>query len=214
MDFPNSSVLFAGGKSSFLVALAASISCFFFAGAVVFRIGKSVKNSESKNGIPRQCEEMALRLNGGAEESQAGMSMMEQLVPEITSYALTYLDYQSLCCLAITSSFMRKAANDDNAWKAVYLKLLIFPTFFLDSVYSYNEVIESWQVVLRWEHVANFQVGKVRIRVLSDVAWVTMSVYIDFAPGPFNVTNVYEFHNGRWCMVHHHTTALLIHGGG
>ncbi|CAA0812075.1 F-box protein SKIP8 [Striga hermonthica] len=122
MDFPTSSVLFAGGKSSFLVALAASISCFLFAGALVFRRGKSVKNSESKNGILRQCEEMTLRLNGGAEESQAGMSMMEQLVPEITSYALTYLDHQSLCRLAMTSSFMRRAANDDNAWKAVYLK--------------------------------------------------------------------------------------------
>uniref|UniRef100_F6HE95 F-box domain-containing protein n=1 Tax=Vitis vinifera TaxID=29760 RepID=F6HE95_VITVI len=74
----------------------------------------------------------ATYLNGGAEEMQdralvvserqTGASMMEQLVPEITTHALSYLDYPSLCRLLMTNSLMRKAANDDNAWKALYHK--------------------------------------------------------------------------------------------
>ncbi|PSS04257.1 F-box protein [Actinidia chinensis var. chinensis] len=57
-----------------------------------------------------------------AGERQTGASMMEQLVPEITTHALSYLDYPSLCRLSMTNSLMRKAANDDNAWKALYHK--------------------------------------------------------------------------------------------
>ncbi|XP_056173993.1 F-box protein SKIP8 isoform X2 [Syzygium oleosum] len=57
-----------------------------------------------------------------AAERQSGASMMEQLVPEITTHALSYLDYPSLCRLSMTNSLMRKAANDDNAWKALYHK--------------------------------------------------------------------------------------------
>lgn len=59
-------------------------------------------------------------------ERQTGASMMEQLVPEITTHALSYLDYPSLCRLSMTNSLMRKAANDDNAWKALYHKVFLF----------------------------------------------------------------------------------------
>uniref|UniRef100_F6HB54 F-box protein SKIP8 n=1 Tax=Vitis vinifera TaxID=29760 RepID=F6HB54_VITVI len=74
----------------------------------------------------------AAYLNGGAEEMQdralvvserqTRASMMEQLVPEITTHALSYLDYLSLCRLSMTNSLMWKSANDDNAWKALYHK--------------------------------------------------------------------------------------------
>ena len=57
------------------------------------------------------------------KERQTGASMMEQLVPEIRTYALSFLDYPSLCRLSMTNSLMRKAANDDNAWKALYHKV-------------------------------------------------------------------------------------------
>ena len=61
---------------------------------------------------------------------QIGASMMEQLVPEITTHALSYLDYPSLCRLSMTNSSMRRAANDDNAWKALYHKVYFFLLFF------------------------------------------------------------------------------------
>lgn len=48
--------------------------------------------------------------------------MMGQLVPEITIHALSYQHYPSLCQLSMTNSSMRKAATDDNVWKALYHK--------------------------------------------------------------------------------------------
>ncbi|KAL4581030.1 hypothetical protein LXL04_017236 [Taraxacum kok-saghyz] len=55
-------------------------------------------------------------------QQTVGTSMMEQLVPEITTHVLSYLDYRSLCSLSITNSSMSKAANDDNAWKTLFHK--------------------------------------------------------------------------------------------
>ncbi|KAJ7952161.1 F-box protein SKIP8 [Quillaja saponaria] len=89
------------------------------------RVGNSESDSASA----------AAYLNGGGKEMlemkpaavvlserPRGVSMMEELVPEITTHALSYLDYPSLCRLSMTNSLMRKAANDDNAWKALYHK--------------------------------------------------------------------------------------------
>ena len=75
-------------------------------------------------------------------ERRTGSSMMEELVPEITTHALSYLDYTSLCRLSMTNSLMRKAANDDNAWKALYhkvnsiLNLIVLILFVCLSVYG------------------------------------------------------------------------------
>ncbi|KAG6782900.1 hypothetical protein POTOM_012326 [Populus tomentosa] len=225
---------------------------------------------------------------GAAEDmvvdKHTGASMMEQLVPEITTHALSYLDYPSLCRLSMTNSLMRKAANDDNAWKALYHKSKIWcfgygeivadlancgdsdftleqgsvipvigwkayyavtraivnvnTEFFniirerslqamsqlwLNSDYvkcthasgenfsGYNAVIQSWQFAFNWEQGLDLQVRDVRARVLTDMAWVTMKMYVvEMDNGPFNVTNVFEFHDGRWYMVHHHSSVMII----
>lgn len=197
-------------------------------------------------------------------ERATGASMMEQLVPEITTHALSYLDYPSLCRLSMTNSLMRKAANDDNAWKALYHKdftleqdsvtpangwkayyaatraivninaeffniikersIQAMSHFWRNADYvkcvhasgelfsGYNAVIQSWQLAFNWEHGVNFQVRDVRARVLTDMAWVTMKTFIDIDSGPFNVTNVFECHNGQWYMVHHHSSVMLLDG--
>ncbi|KAK1587014.1 hypothetical protein Q3G72_008571 [Acer saccharum] len=62
----------------------------------------------------------------------------------------------------------------------------------------YNSVIQSWQLAFSWEQGVDFQVQDVKARVLTEMAWGTMKTYIDIDSGPFNVTNVFEFHNGRW----------------
>ncbi|KAL3738343.1 hypothetical protein ACJRO7_019811 [Eucalyptus globulus] len=199
-----------------------------------------------------------------AAERQSGASMMEQLVPEITTHALSYLDYPSLCRLSMTNSLMRKAANDDNAWKALYHKdftleqdgvtpvngwkayyaatraivninleffniirersLQSMSRLWLNADYvkcvhasgelfsGYNAVIQSWQLAFNWEQGVDFQVRDVRVRVLRDMAWVTMKTFVDMDTGPFNMTNVFEFHNGRWYMVHHHSSMMLMDG--
>ncbi|KAL0329933.1 UNVERIFIED_CONTAM: F-box protein SKIP8 [Sesamum radiatum] len=282
-----SSIFFVTDYWSFMVAVAATLLCFLFATALVFRKPKLEGSPSELNSLkPRDCaclgedsgvdsgEEMTARLSGGGKENgvemavdrQTGASMMEQLVPEITTHALSYLDYPSLCRLSMTNSLMRKAANDDNAWKALYHKdftleqdnvtppngwkayyaatraiVTINAEFFRivrerllpamgqlwlnadyvkcfhatgESFSGYNAVMESWQLAFSWENVADFQIQDVRTRVLTDLAWVTMKVFVDIGAGPFNVTNIFEFHNGRWYMVHHHSSALLIHRGG
>ncbi|KAL6533611.1 hypothetical protein OROHE_013444 [Orobanche hederae] len=326
MDFTVSGILFT--------ALAATLICFLLASAVVFRrakLGTNPNICDLKIQNPREDgeidsgQELPGRMsgcrgmeNGGerAVDRQTGTSMMEQLVPEITTHALSYLDYPSLCRLSMTNSLMRKAANDDNAWKALYRKpvkgapraqgeaiseiiapgserralfirraprcalcilfsaswarlrfkdftleqdnvippngwkayyaatraivnvnseffgiirersLQAMGQFWLNADYvkccfasgasfsGYSAVMESWQLVFSWGNVADLQIRDVRTRVVSNMAWVTMKAYIGIAPGPYNLTSIYEFHNGRWCMVHHHSTALLVHGGG
>ncbi|KAJ8768502.1 hypothetical protein K2173_022595 [Erythroxylum novogranatense] len=198
-------------------------------------------------------------------ERQTGASMMEQLVPEITTHALSYLDYPSLCRLSMTNSLMRRAANDDNAWKALYHKdftleqdsvtpvngwkayyaatraivnvntqffniirersLPAMSRFWLNADYvkcvhasgelfsGYDAVIQSWQLEFNWEQGVDFQVRDVRARVLTDMAWVTMKFFADMN-GPFNITNIFEFHNERWYMVHHHSSVMLLDGEG
>ncbi|GAB2296507.1 F-box protein skip8 [Dionaea muscipula] len=215
--------------------------------------------------LTEMCEKGAV-VAASAAERQTGASMMEQLVPEITTHALSYLDYPSLCRLSMTNSLMRKAANDDNAWKALYHKdytleqdnvrpasgwkayyaatraivninaeffsiirnrsLPAMSHFWLNADYikcihasgevfsGYNAVMESWQISFNWEQQgdAALQIRDVRTRVLTDMAWVSMKAYDDMDAGSYNVTNVFEFHNGRWYMVHHHCSVLLVEG--
>lgn len=73
--------------------------------------------------------------------------------------------------------------------------------------------MESWQPILNWEQSADFQIRDVRARVLTDVAWVTMKAYLQVGLRAFRITNVFEFHNGRWYIVHHHCSLMLAHGG-
>ncbi|KVH95324.1 F-box protein SKIP8-like [Cynara cardunculus var. scolymus] len=197
-------------------------------------------------------------------QQMIGASMMEQLVPEITTHALSYLDYRSLCRLSMTNSSMRRAANDDNAWKALYHKdfsmeqdsvtpangwkayyaatraiVNINQRFFdiirerslpemgrlwLNADYvkcihssgelftGYSGVLGSWQLSFNWDPAVDFQVGDVRSRVLTGVAWVTMKAYVGVEHNPLNVTNVFEVQNGQWYMVHHHSSVVLANG--
>ncbi|XP_031093504.1 probable F-box protein At4g23960 isoform X2 [Ipomoea triloba] len=144
------SLLFSG--DFFVALTATALCCLFAVALFSFRSkSRKQSKSESKASVCScSCKangsvETAAYLNGGgsfgpggsgggkemvesgpvalaAAERLTGASMMEQLVPEITTHALSYLDYPSLCRLSMTNSLMRKAANDDNAWKALYHK--------------------------------------------------------------------------------------------
>lgn len=189
---------------------------------------------------------------------------MEQLVPEIMTHAFSYLDYPSLCRLSMTNSSMRRMANDDNAWKALYRKDFtteqgtVSPPNGWKSYYAatkavvdvnadyfnilrakniegmsrlwlradyvkcvhprglllsgYVAVMESWELAFNWNQPYECQLSDMRVRVVGDMAWVTLKEYVNAALEPFLVTNIYEFHNGRWFMVHHHSTSILEAG--
>lgn len=72
--------------------------------------------------------------------------------------------------------------------------------------------MQSWQIALNWDQGVDFQVRDVRARVLTDMAWVSMKTYVDMDNGAFNMTNVFEFHHGRWYLVHHHSSVMLADG--
>ncbi|XP_061350934.1 F-box protein SKIP8 [Gastrolobium bilobum] len=283
-------------SEQFLVAVTVTALCFLLALFSLLRsfslpsslkkfrkhcdCASSVSNSDSASasavpylngGGAEMLEPSPVPTPAALTERRTGSSMMEELVPEITTHALSYLDYPSLCRLSMTNSLMRRAANDDNAWKALYHKDFtleqdsITPIngwkayyaatraivninteffnivrdkstpamshFWLNADYvkcihasgelfsGYNAVMQSWQLIFNWEQGLNFQVRDVRARVLTDMAWVTMRTYVDMDTGPFNVSNVFEFHNGRWYMVHHHSSVMngeveqqIVHG--
>ncbi|KAK8485441.1 hypothetical protein V6N11_009853 [Hibiscus sabdariffa] len=151
-------------------------------------------------------------------EMQSGASMMEQLVPEITTHALSYLDYPSLCRLSMTNSLMRKAANDDNAWKALYHKDFTLEQDSVTPVNGWKAYYAATRAIMNVnteffnivrDRSTLFRVRDVRARVLTDMAWVTMKTFVDMDTGPFNMTNVFEFHHGRWYLVHHHSSVML-----
>jgi hypothetical protein len=97
-------------------------------------------HARSANGEMAVGGENKKKAQDPAPESGSGASMMEQLVPEITTHALSYLDYTSLCRLSMTNSAMRRAANDDGAWKALYHKVRPAPSVFsfIDPLVDYN----------------------------------------------------------------------------
>ncbi|KAJ6828553.1 putative F-box protein SKIP8 [Iris pallida] len=271
-----------GPYPSFSIAAAATALCFLFAlwflrSAFGRPRGKGTCGFECAIGRRETAEGgmaagEAEAAAAAAAERQAGGSMMEQLVPEITTHALSYLDYTSLCRLSMTNSAMRRAANDDGAWKTLYHKdftveqdniiqvngwksyyaatkaiisvnaefyeiirqrsLPAMSHFWLQADYvkcihgsgelfmGYNAVIQSWAIAFNWVlgqgalagQGVGFEIRDVRARVLTDMAWVTMKAYVDVDSGPFHVTNIYEFHNGRWYMVHHHSSVMLGDG--
>uniref|UniRef100_A0A5B7B216 Putative F-box protein SKIP8 n=1 Tax=Davidia involucrata TaxID=16924 RepID=A0A5B7B216_DAVIN len=111
-----------GGGNSLTKTCNCTCSCNGGAGAGNSDLMATTMAPYLNGGSTSGGEEMLERAPVVAAERQTGASMMEQLVPEITTHALSYLDYPSLCRLSMTNSLMRKAANDDNAWKALYHK--------------------------------------------------------------------------------------------
>ncbi|KAI0496734.1 hypothetical protein KFK09_023058 [Dendrobium nobile] len=77
---------------------------------------------------------------------------------------------------------------------------------------GFNAVMNSWAAAFNWAPGVAFQIRDVRARVSGDMAWVTMKAYIDLDSDQFFMTNVYEFHEGHWYMVHHHSTIMVMDG--
>ncbi|KMZ66145.1 F-box protein SKIP8 [Zostera marina] len=299
MIFPNPFISSISSFPSFLFSTGFTVVCFFCAFFAIRRslssnvinkkiggkdhskfcrgiffacggeMGSLVPDDDYSNGNDDVSVKSA-KAASAAIERQAGGSMMEQLVPEITTHALSYLDYPSLCRLSMTNSSMRRAANDDNAWKmlyhkdftleqdnivpdkgwkayyastkavvtvntaffnvitersagsmrrlwlnADYVKCILGSGQFGVSLSGYNAIIERFEMAIHWvqDEGINFDVQDVRTRITGNMAWVTMKAYVEIAGGPFHVTNIFEFHNGQWLMVHHHSSGMLVVGG-
>jgi len=74
---------------------------------------------------------------------------------------------------------------------------------------GYDKVLQSWEIPFDWDHHFDIQVHDIRVRVFGDMAWVTLKEFVNAAVEPLLATNIYEFHDGRWFMVHHHSSPIV-----
>lgn len=76
-------------------------------------------------------------------------------------------------------------------------------------VYRYDAVMQRWEFCFdNWELMMDLDPRDVRTRILTSVAWVT-TFAVDMKVGwQLHITNVFELHNGRWLMAHHHSSII------
>jgi ketosteroid isomerase-like protein len=76
-------------------------------------------------------------------------------------------------------------------------------------------VMESWEQIFAGTLHMQFTLSDVSVAVHGDVAWVVCVEGIDSrqvdgrAQARVQATNVFQRHEGRWCLVHHHGGPLF-----
>ncbi len=84
---------------------------------------------------------------------------------------------------------------------------------------GYSAVMESWERIFESTFEMSFDLTAVEISVAGDVAWVvcteniTSRTYDGVSRSQVEATNVFERHDGRWRIVHHHGSPVLAMPG-
>ncbi|XP_047969170.1 probable F-box protein At4g23960 [Salvia hispanica] len=76
---------------------------------------------DGQNGV-HSPERTTVLFDGDENGAQTGLSLVEQLMPDLRLHALSFLDYPSVCRLSMANSLLYRAANDEILWKTLYLK--------------------------------------------------------------------------------------------
>lgn len=80
---------------------------------------------------------------------------------------------------------------------------------------GWEEVEASWDEIFRSTEQMMVSVTRVLVHVAGDMAWisclenVTTASKTEASSALVEATNIYQRHQGRWLMVHHHTTPLI-----
>ncbi|KAI3982455.1 hypothetical protein MKX01_020847 [Papaver californicum] len=111
--------------------------------------------------------------------------------------------------MEIGSSYFGIEPNDGEMYIVSRIWLEVIFMFSCINLLKYDAIMQSWQLSFNWGQGVAFQIRYVKPRVFTYVAWVD----VDVETGPFNVTNVYEFHKGQWYLVHRHCSVVLITKG-
>jgi ketosteroid isomerase-like protein len=83
-----------------------------------------------------------------------------------------------------------------------------------DLIEGWEEIQESWTNIFRSTRSLRVSISRPLIRVLGESAWVSClenvtSTYDEgFSTAVIETTNIFVRRDGRWLMVHHHTTPL------
>ena len=71
-----------------------------------------------------------------------------------------------------------------------------------------DAVLESWYAIMANPDQARVLSGAEQVHVLGDVAYVVCRELVDGAP--LAATNVFALEEGRWVLVHHHASAIVL----
>jgi ketosteroid isomerase-like protein len=80
---------------------------------------------------------------------------------------------------------------------------------------GYAAVMSSWQRIFENTFEMSFDLTGVEISVMGNLAWVvctesiTSRTYDGVSRSQVEATNVFERHEGRWCIVHHHGSPVV-----
>jgi ketosteroid isomerase-like protein len=79
---------------------------------------------------------------------------------------------------------------------------------------GWDEVRGSWEEIFHSTDQMMISVSRILVHVAGDVAWIscleniTTAFQNDFSSAMVEATNIFQRRQGRWLLVHHHTTAL------
>jgi ketosteroid isomerase-like protein len=83
-----------------------------------------------------------------------------------------------------------------------------------DLLVGWDEVGGSWEEIFQSTEQMLVSVTRPLVHVAGDVAWIscleniTTASQNDFSSALVEATNIFQRRQGRWLMVHHHTTPL------
>jgi ketosteroid isomerase-like protein len=83
-----------------------------------------------------------------------------------------------------------------------------------DLLVGWEEVRRSWEEIFRSTEQMMVSISRPLVHVAGNVAWVsclenvTSAYQNDFSSALVEATNIFLRHEGRWFIVHHHTTPL------
>ena len=84
-----------------------------------------------------------------------------------------------------------------------------------DLLVGWDEVQGSWEQIFRSTDQIMISVTRALVHVTGDVAWVaclenvTTASRNDISSALIEATNIFHRRQGRWLLVHHHTTPLV-----
>jgi ketosteroid isomerase-like protein len=84
---------------------------------------------------------------------------------------------------------------------------------------GFAAVMESWERIFESTFEMSFDLTAVEISMSGDVAWVacteniTSRTYDGISRSQVEATNVFERHDGRWRIVHHHGSPVVAMPG-
>lgn len=80
---------------------------------------------------------------------------------------------------------------------------------------GFSAVMESWERIFENTFGMTFELTAVEISIVGDLAWVvcteniTSRGYDGVSQSQVEATNVFERHEGRWLVVHHHGSPVV-----